>query len=110
MVALENAVSQYPKLEGRFPQVAGISFGFDPMMPPGSRVDPNLVRIGDEYLSPTQSYKLATKSFLYSGCDGYTVLKQARVLVSYSFLYVHKRAVSLKLVLGEYIYLNIHPK
>lgn len=26
--ALENGVSQYPKLEGRFPQVAGISFSF----------------------------------------------------------------------------------
>ncbi|XP_075233832.1 mannosylglucosyl-3-phosphoglycerate phosphatase isoform X2 [Lycorma delicatula] len=81
LVALENAVSQYPKLEGRFPQVAGIGFGFDSTMPPGSRVDPTLVRIGDEYLIPTQSYKLATKSYLYSGCDGYTVLKQAKVLL-----------------------------
>lgn len=82
---MENAVSQYPKLEGRFPQVAGVSFAFDPTMPPGNRVDPNLVRIGDEYLIPTQSYKLATKSYLYNGCDGYTVLKQAKVVVSCKF-------------------------
>ena len=31
--ALENSVSQYPKLEGRFPQVSGIEFAFDPRKP-----------------------------------------------------------------------------
>ena len=36
--ALENGVCMYPKLEGRFPQVAGMSFAFDPSKPPGSRV------------------------------------------------------------------------
>uniref|UniRef100_A0A1B6LIG1 5'-Nucleotidase C-terminal domain-containing protein n=1 Tax=Graphocephala atropunctata TaxID=36148 RepID=A0A1B6LIG1_9HEMI len=79
--ALENGVSQYPKLEGRFPQVAGVSFAFDPCLPPGSRVDPQLVRIGDEYLVPTQQYRLATKAYLHSGCDGYTVFRDAPVIV-----------------------------
>ncbi|XP_054273801.1 trifunctional nucleotide phosphoesterase protein YfkN isoform X2 [Macrosteles quadrilineatus] len=79
--ALENGVSQYPKLEGRFPQVAGVSFAFDPELPPGSRVDPQFVHIGDEYLVPTQQYRLATKAYLHSGCDGYTVFKDAPVLV-----------------------------
>ncbi|XP_069676582.1 mannosylglucosyl-3-phosphoglycerate phosphatase isoform X2 [Periplaneta americana] len=79
--ALENGVSTYPKLEGRFPQVAGISFAFDPQAPPGRRVDPQLVRIGDEYLVPDQRYCLATKTYLYSGCDGYSMLKNAKVLV-----------------------------
>lgn len=92
MDALENGVSKYPKLEGRFPQVAGISFAFDPQQPPGKRVDPQFVRIGDEYLIPDQRYRLATKTYLYSGCDGYSVLKNAKVLVSsqsscLSFLY-----------------------
>ncbi|XP_023711596.1 mannosylglucosyl-3-phosphoglycerate phosphatase isoform X2 [Cryptotermes secundus] len=80
--ALENGVSMYPKLEGRFPQVAGITFAFDPRQPPGKRVDPQLVRIGDEYLEPDQRYRLATKMYLYSGCDGYSVLKDAKVLVN----------------------------
>nr|CAD7195994.1 unnamed protein product [Timema douglasi] len=80
--ALENGVSQYPKLEGRFPQVAGISFAFDPHKPKGKRVDPNFVRIGDEYLVTEQRYRLATKTYLHSGCDGYTMLKDAKVLVS----------------------------
>ncbi|XP_047120088.1 trifunctional nucleotide phosphoesterase protein YfkN isoform X1 [Schistocerca piceifrons] len=79
--ALENGVSNYPKLEGRFPQVAGLSFAFDPSKAAGQRVDPQLVRIGDEYLIPDQHYRLATKSYLYSGCDGYTMFKDAKIVV-----------------------------
>lgn len=78
---LENGVSQYPKLEGRFPQVAGLSFAFDPSKAVGDRVDPALIRIGDEYLNLKQKYRLATKNYLHSGCDGYNVLKDAQVLV-----------------------------
>jgi 2',3'-cyclic-nucleotide 2'-phosphodiesterase (5'-nucleotidase family) len=81
----------YPKLEGRFPQVAGISFAFDPRQPPGKRVDPQLVRIGDEYLEPDQRYRMATKMYLYSGCDGYSVLRDAKVLVSFQIFYIYCR-------------------
>lgn len=49
-LALENGVSMYPKLEGRFPQVAGIEFAFDPSKPSGHRIDPNLIKVQDEYL------------------------------------------------------------
>lgn len=85
--ALENGVSMYPKLEGRFPQVAGVSFAFDPNKPPGQRIDPAFVRIGDEYLNLEQMYHLATKSYLHSGCDGYGILKNAEIVVSYFFDY-----------------------
>ncbi|XP_039298682.1 trifunctional nucleotide phosphoesterase protein YfkN isoform X3 [Nilaparvata lugens] len=81
LLALENGVSAYPRLEGRFPQVAGVSFGFDPTAPPGQRVDASLVRVGDEYLDPNQKYLLATKAYLHSGCDGYTGFKQATVVL-----------------------------
>mgnify|MGYP005985483447 CR=1 FL=1 len=80
--ALENGVCMYPKLEGRFPQVAGVSFAFDPTKPPGQRVDPSFVRIGDEYLNLDQYYRLATKSYMHSGCDGYVMLKDAEILVN----------------------------
>lgn len=80
--ALENSVCKYPKTEGRFPQVSGISFGFDPEAEPGNRIEPNLVRIGDEYLVPDQSYKLATKCYLHNGCDGYTMLKNSPVIIN----------------------------
>lgn len=71
--ALENGVSQWPKLEGRFPQVSGITFAFDPSQPSGSRVDPNYVKIGDEYVDKYQHYKLVTKVVVVSSehyCEG----------------------------------------
>lgn len=79
--ALENGVSQYPKLEGRFPQVAGISFGFDPEKPPGQRVDTKYIRVGDEFLDTEQKYRVVTKQYLYNGKDGYDSFKNAEVLV-----------------------------
>ncbi|CAO3611593.1 unnamed protein product [Mucor hiemalis] len=36
--ALENSVSEYPKQEGRFPQLAGIRLEWNPSAPPGNRV------------------------------------------------------------------------
>ncbi|XP_039298590.1 uncharacterized protein LOC120354819 [Nilaparvata lugens] len=81
LLALKNAVSAYPRLEGRFPQVTGVSFGFDPTAPPGQRVDASLVRVGDEYPDPNHKYLLAIKPYLHSGCDGYTGLKQATVVI-----------------------------
>lgn len=38
LLALENGVSRYPAKEGRFLQVDGIRFAFDPNQPAGSRV------------------------------------------------------------------------
>lgn len=35
---LENSVSQYPLLDGRFLQVSGLRFAFDPHLPAGERV------------------------------------------------------------------------
>lgn len=49
-LALENGVSMYPKLEGRFPQVAGLEFAFDPSKPSGHRIDPKNIKIQKEYL------------------------------------------------------------
>lgn len=83
---LENGVSMYPKLEGRFPQVAGVSFAFDPHKPPGSRVDTSLIRIGDEYLNLEQCYRLTTKSYVHTGCDGYIMLRDTEVLVSIIYI------------------------
>merc|ERR1712106_1219894 len=71
----------WPKLEGRFPQVSGINFAFDPSKPPGSRVDQEFVKIGDEYLDLEQHYKLVTKAYLALGKDGYEALSQGNILV-----------------------------
>lgn len=86
--ALENAVSAYPKLEGRFPQVSGISFVFDPKRPPFSRIITDLVQIADEWLDVKQNYSLCIKSYMYSGCDGFTMFKNAKIIVSNSTICV----------------------
>ncbi|KAK3597557.1 hypothetical protein CHS0354_018152 [Potamilus streckersoni] len=80
--ALENGVSQYPSLEGRFPQVAGIEFGFDPSKPRGQRVEKDLVKIQDEYLQLNREYRLCTKEYIASGKDGYDVFKDCEILVT----------------------------
>jgi 5'-nucleotidase len=59
--ALENSVSQYPKLEGRFPQVAGIQFKFDPSKPPGERIDPKNIKVQNE---PLEYENVITKVYL----------------------------------------------
>lgn len=79
--ALENGVSQWPKLEGRFPQISGCSFLFDPNKPPLSRINPKDITIGEEPLVLDKFYKLTTKAYLASGKDGYDVLKDCKILV-----------------------------
>ena len=85
--SLENGVSMYPKLEGRFPQVSGVSFAFDPEKPAGKRVSPDYVKIGDEYLDLAKTYRLVTKAYLAAGKDGYDVLakceKVKKILVGF---------------------------
>ena len=45
-----KGVSQYPSHEGRFLQVSGLKFAFDPCKPSGNRVDPRLITVGDTFL------------------------------------------------------------
>ena len=79
--ALENGVSKYPRLEGRFPQVSGISFTFDPSQPSGSRVSTSSVSVGGKKLASKLTYTLCTKNYIASGKDGYSVFKHARVVL-----------------------------
>jgi 2',3'-cyclic-nucleotide 2'-phosphodiesterase (5'-nucleotidase family) len=78
--ALENGVSQHEKIAGRFPQVSGIRYVFDPKKPAGSRLVS--VTVGGKPLDPAARYSVATFEFLMGGGDGYTMLQQAKVLVA----------------------------
>lgn len=80
LAALENGVSQVEKGAGRFPQVSGLSFAFDPSAPAGSRVSE--VMVGDQPLDPDKVYKVATNDYMLSGGDGYTALGGGNVLVN----------------------------
>jgi 5'-nucleotidase len=63
--ALENGVSSYPALEGRFPQVSNISFEVDYSKTPHSRVQN--VMIGEEPVDETREYILATRGYMGRG-------------------------------------------
>jgi len=71
--ALENSVSQYPRLEGRFAQVSGVSFTFDAAKTPLERIDETSIRIGGEPIQRDKNYKLVTKDYLRKGKDGYDI-------------------------------------
>ncbi|GAM89922.1 hypothetical protein ANO11243_079620 [Dothideomycetidae sp. 11243] len=71
--ALENGVSKYPALEGRFPQVSNIEFKFDPKESPGRRIQ--TVKIGGAPLDRKREYRLVTRAYTVSGGDGFECLK-----------------------------------
>jgi 5'-nucleotidase len=79
--ALENSVSRYPAQEGRFCQVSGIMFDFDPQRPPNERIvqDSVLCRYGGELqpLDLSRRYKCATKYYMLEGKDGFDALRKS---------------------------------
>eukprot|EP00775_Hariotina_reticulata_P012277 gene12277-12413_t len=79
----EGTVLEYPKLEGRFPQVSGVRFTFDASRPPFKRIDAASVTVGSERspLDLNRKYALATKQYMAEGKDGYDVLVGSRVLM-----------------------------
>lgn len=82
--ALENAVSAYPKLEGRFPQVSGVSFVFNSSKPPGSRIEPQLVQIADEWLNVDQMYSLCIKSYMYGRVERLKITGSMKWIVKHT--------------------------
>ncbi|KAK9414502.1 putative Flagellar associated protein [Seiridium unicorne] len=70
--ALENGVSQYPALEGRFPQVSNIKFTFDGSKPTGSRI--LKATIGDGPIDMEKKYVLVTRGYMGRGKDGFDSL------------------------------------
>ena len=64
---------------GRFPQVSGLKFSYDPRKPAGSRVVS--LTVGGQPVDDSKIYTLATSDFLVSrGGDGYTMFKDAKVV------------------------------
>ena len=69
--ALENGVSRYPS-DGRFPQIAGFRFAFDPNRPVGQRVTEVTLADGTPLRPDDTKYSIATVDFMIYGGDGYT--------------------------------------
>lgn len=80
LLALENAVSQVEKGAGRFAQVSGLTFSYDPSAEAGARVSE--VMVGDTALNPDALYKVAVNDYILGGGDGYGALGGGRVLTN----------------------------
>lgn len=72
---LEHGVSGLENEEGSFPQVSGIRFVFNPLLPVGKRV--SAVIVAGKPLDLTQEYTVATLDFIAAGGDGYTAFGRA---------------------------------
>ena len=75
LAALENGVSKLDEGAGRFPQVAGMKYSFDPSLPAGSRISDVMVESNGQYapLDPTVTYGVVSNNFMRAGGDGYKV-------------------------------------
>ena len=79
--ALEHGVSRVreEKEAGLFPQVSGLRFVYDGQRPPGSRV--REVTVGAAPLDAAKTYTLSVNTYVLGGGDGYTMFKDARLLL-----------------------------
>lgn len=78
--ALEHGVSTYGEGEGRFLQVAGLRYAFDPALPPGQRVtsvDVQNTAGRWQPLDPAAKYPVITVDFIAKGGDGFSMLTNA---------------------------------
>ena len=78
--ALENGVSQIEGVKGRFPQVAGLKFTFDPSVAPNEgRIRSVLVKKGGSWqpIDPAASYYVVSNNYVRGGGDGYKMFISA---------------------------------
>ncbi len=75
VAALENGVSEVEEVAGRFPQVAGVQYVFDPSSPVGERIVDVLVA-GEDGFAPIDLdaiYGIVSNDYVRKGGDGYAV-------------------------------------
>ncbi len=77
---LELSVGSVEERHGRFLQVSGLRFTYDPAAPAGSRVQE--IWVGGRPLDENARYTLAVNDFMQGGGDGYAMLASAEVLLS----------------------------
>jgi 5'-nucleotidase len=80
LVALENGVSQVEEIQGRFPQVAGLKFTWDPSVAPNDgRISDVMVMQSDAWvaLDPAATYGVVSNNFVRGGGDGYKMFTTA---------------------------------
>lgn len=81
--ALENGVSKVPALEGRFIHPSNLTFAYDSTKPEGHRVERESVKIGENKIDFTKTYRVAVPNFISWGKDGFDCLANTKKLVDY---------------------------
>ena len=76
LAALESGVSKIENVRGQFPHVSGMTYVFDPTLPPGSRII--AVQVGNQPLDPTATYTLATNDYIAAGGDNYAMFQRLK--------------------------------
>lgn len=79
VASLESGVSQIEDGAGRFPQVSGLRFSFDPSVAPGEgRIQSVEVKDGDGWtaIDPDATYTVASNNFTRNGGDGYKLFAE----------------------------------
>jgi 5'-nucleotidase len=74
--ALENGVSQVEEGAGRFPQVAGLTYAFDPKAEAGSRVSD--IMVGGAPIEMDKIYGVVSNNYVRNGGDGYKMFVDAQ--------------------------------
>ncbi|MDQ7786596.1 MAG: 5'-nucleotidase C-terminal domain-containing protein [Thermodesulfovibrionales bacterium] len=72
---LEHGVSAVEEEAGRFPQVSGLTFTYNPSAPKGARTRD--IFIAGKPVEPDREYTVATNDFLAAGGDGYRAFGDA---------------------------------
>ena len=102
IVALENGVSQVEEAKGRFPQVAGLKFKWDPTkLANKGRILRVMVSVDGKYqtIDKSKTYSVVTNNYVRGGGDGYTVFS-SRARDAYDF------GPNMENVLADYLAAN----
>ena len=77
---LENGVSMWPKMDGRWPLTSGLKFKFDPSRPPLDRIIAGSLK--DDFgvaIEMEKQYTLASKYFISTGKDGFSAFLEKSI-------------------------------
>lgn len=85
LAALENGVSEVEEGAGRFPQVAGLTYSFDPKAEAGARVSDVMVQKDGTWapIDPAAEYGVVSNNYVRNGGDGYSMFKSAKNAYDY---------------------------
>lgn len=78
---LENAISNWPQFDGRWPMTSGLKFEFDPRRAAGQRIlEGSLKKENGDLIEMETEYTMASLYFLTEGKDGFHMFLDESVI------------------------------